>query len=476
METGNDTQSSGEKKEKDLILIADDDATFRKLIAKIATQQGFDIREAENGLVAKTIFDLLSDKVKLVITDVRMPELDGMALIQHIREKSEVPVLLVTGFTDIADVNTAQVLGATKFLKKPFGAEELIEAVQKCLNPQPEPAPDQEIKPPEAPKYCAIHIDEFISTSQLLSDLYLRLTEKNHVKIARKGEKVPLERLKFYKDKRVEYLFVTQEDFSSYVEFNIRLASVAAKSDRLSAQKKARLLKNTTEILVEKCFVSELNQDVVRPAQAMLEATLNLVSEDSDILEMFANIANKGDMIYSHSVAVSVFSCIVAREHGWGSTSTLFKTSLAGLLHDIGLKEVDPEIINKKRIHCSADDIKDLQSHSVRGRDLILQLKSVPEDVSTIVSQHHETPTGTGYPYRLRGDQIHPLARLIGTVDRFAELAVPISENQERYTPADALRRIHTLTPGDVDIDFLRHLMRLFNISDANIPGQTARA
>ncbi|GEM_PF-3389320 len=85
----------------------------------------------------------------------------------------------------------------------------------------------------------------------------------------------------------------------------------------------------------------------------------------------------------------------------WTAPSTLYKVSLAGLFHDIGYKELDRELITKKRALLTSDEIHLIESHVTRGRDIILSLAGIPEDIALIVYQHHEDCLGQGYPKRL---------------------------------------------------------------------------
>ena len=81
-------KSTVDADQRDLVLIVEDDPTFRRLLVRSIEMQGFHTREAENGLVAKTIFDLNEKELKLVISDIRMPALDGIGFLAHVRSKS----------------------------------------------------------------------------------------------------------------------------------------------------------------------------------------------------------------------------------------------------------------------------------------------------------------------------------------------------------------------------------------------------
>ena len=447
-----------------VLLVVDDDEAFRKILVRTLTSRGYNVREAENGLVGKTIFDLARVEIRLVISDIRMPELDGVQLLKHIRTSSKVPVVLMTGFSEILEVQQAYEMGASEFLTKPFRVADIFKTVEACLNPKAEIAA---VKTPETERkaYCPIHIDEFITTSKLRTDIYVRLSEEKYVKVAHRDDVVPVDRLRVYKEKKVEHLFVTIEDFATYVDFTINFTSMAVKNKALSKEQKIRLLRHTAETIVGKCFADQLDPELFKPAQRMVEDTLNLASEDPMTLELLTNLQSHSDKLYAHSVAVSLFSCLVARAHGWTAANTLFRVAMGGLFHDIGLKELPSELLRKNRIQQSPEEVKQMETHPARGRDLVVQLRSLPEDISQIVLNHHEAPTGTGYPHGLSGDDIHPLAKLIGTVDRFVDLIMPITDDTAAMTPTEGLDRLGRFHIDQIDVNFFRRLMEVFNHS-----------
>jgi DNA-binding NtrC family response regulator len=106
--------------ERPLVLIVEDDKIFRRVLVRALDTYGFDTRDAENGMVAKTIFDLNLDRIKIIISDIRMPELDGIGFLAHVRKSSQVAFILMTGFSEIIEVKDAYALGATDFVAKPF--------------------------------------------------------------------------------------------------------------------------------------------------------------------------------------------------------------------------------------------------------------------------------------------------------------------------------------------------------------------
>ena len=112
------------------ILIADDEANIRRILETRMAMQGHVITCANNGAEALEIFR--GFEPDLVVLDVMMPELDGFAVLERIRAQSEVPVILLTALSDVADRITGLQLGADDYMVKPFSPKEL-EARIRCV-------------------------------------------------------------------------------------------------------------------------------------------------------------------------------------------------------------------------------------------------------------------------------------------------------------------------------------------------------
>jgi response regulator RpfG family c-di-GMP phosphodiesterase len=459
-----------------LILLVEDDDVFRHLIAENLEAAGYDTRHAENGIVAKTIFDLNVDRIAIIISDIRMPKVDGLEFLKHVRKTADTPFIMMTGFSEVLETKQAHHHGATDFILKPFKKNVLLDAIKNCLNPTAnlpaDPEPDNKY---ELPKYCAIHIDEFISSSKLQSDIFIKLSGDKYVKIAHEGDLIPVNRLRTYRDKHVEFLYVLVDDFDKYVNFNQKISKAALQmpASSISSEKKLFLMRVTTETILHKCFLTNIDPGSVKAVQNTIEQTLNITTQDAEILDVFFHLHTRGDRIYSNSVASAVLACLVAKRHGWHAASTLFRLTLAGLFQDIGFKELDPSLVRKKRISRTAEETKLIESHPIRSRDIVLRLKGIPEEVAQIVYQHQETLSGTGYPQRPKVDDIHALARLLITVNTFVELISPLEDQTESLTPEAALYEIRRSHREDVDMTFVRRLMELFGVTSDTSLGST---
>ena len=116
----------------DRILVVDDESNLRKVLAGLLRREGYEVDTAEDGAEAWDM--LVDDDYAAVVTDLRMPNLDGMSLLKRIAQRSpELPVIIVTAHGTIDTAVEAVKLGAFDFITKPFDQQELAKVVAKAV-------------------------------------------------------------------------------------------------------------------------------------------------------------------------------------------------------------------------------------------------------------------------------------------------------------------------------------------------------
>lgn len=122
-----------------LVLVVDDESRMRRFIRMNMELEGYQIIEAENGLLA--LEQIRQHTPDLVIMDVMMPEMDGFETLKLLREISTVPVILLTVKSDEDDKIQGLSLGADDYVTKPFSPRELVTRVTAVLRRAEWPAP-----------------------------------------------------------------------------------------------------------------------------------------------------------------------------------------------------------------------------------------------------------------------------------------------------------------------------------------------
>ncbi|MDX1815383.1 MAG: sigma-54 dependent transcriptional regulator, partial [Thermodesulfobacteriota bacterium] len=114
------------------ILVAEDDRNLRRVLRAILVREGYDVAEASNGEAAAAW--LAEHRADALVTDIRMPKMDGLALLRHLRERRpDLPVILITAYGTIGDAVEAIRSGAFDYISKPFDEAELLRVVGNAV-------------------------------------------------------------------------------------------------------------------------------------------------------------------------------------------------------------------------------------------------------------------------------------------------------------------------------------------------------
>ena len=113
------------------VLVVDDDPDVRALVSTLLGRAGYQVTEAQDGRAA--LKALYGERPDLVVLDVNMPDLDGWATLERIRELSDVPVVMLSARGEELEKVRALRAGADDYVTKPFGRQELLARVESVL-------------------------------------------------------------------------------------------------------------------------------------------------------------------------------------------------------------------------------------------------------------------------------------------------------------------------------------------------------
>lgn len=116
------------------VLVADDDATIGEMLKSGLEVLGYEVVTANSGSEIKNTLGRI--RPDLILMDVSMPGADGISICRDIRlspETHDIPIIILTAFTDGKTFHDAMLFGATDFLTKPFDFSEVLKKVQESL-------------------------------------------------------------------------------------------------------------------------------------------------------------------------------------------------------------------------------------------------------------------------------------------------------------------------------------------------------
>jgi two-component system, OmpR family, KDP operon response regulator KdpE len=113
------------------ILIVDDELPILRAVTPLLRSRGYEVQSVVNG--ANALAEIATDHPDLLIVDLGLPDMDGLEVCRRVRERSTVPIIVLSARGSEKDKVSALDLGADDYVTKPFGPDELLARVRACL-------------------------------------------------------------------------------------------------------------------------------------------------------------------------------------------------------------------------------------------------------------------------------------------------------------------------------------------------------
>ena len=125
------------------LLIVEDDLTFSTMLKTWLKKKGFEVETASTQARARKL--LAEQPFDLILSDLRLPDKDGMTLLSWLREQSnQVPFIIMTGYAEIQSAVKAIKEGATDYISKPVQPDELLKKIKEAINTEHASAEEEE--------------------------------------------------------------------------------------------------------------------------------------------------------------------------------------------------------------------------------------------------------------------------------------------------------------------------------------------
>ncbi len=208
----------------------------------------------------------------------------------------------------------------------------------------------------------------------------------------------------------------------------LELRATAAKCEK-EFLKAAGILKNISHKIFSR------PQEACNDANQLVQQMLDSLLTDKDIAIHLMNDKVSGEEMYFHSMNVAVLSMMLAKELGM-SAREIKQLGVGCLFHDIGKVEIPDRIAHSSEPLTLAEK-NILRQHCHYG-EVIGKKVGLPKESLDIIMQHHEYADGSGYPLRLKGDQMSALAHIVSIVNTYDNHCNHVNMN-DSLSPFEAL-------------------------------------
>ena len=271
-------------------------------------------------------------------------------------------------------------------------------------------------------EYIPISINRFLCGESAPMDLYLRLADSKFIKVVKNGDEFNKDRLRNYKDKSVDTIFITSVDFPKYVNGCLSLLRKMVDNNRPGSAQDFGLSLQVAETVFMALKVEGVSKDSMEQVLELGEILSDQIKAKPKLGAFVEQLFEMDNAVTRHAIAVTTISLMILHNLRWQLKRNVDAIVVASLLHDITLLPY-PEIYSEPEDNWSDDVKKAYADHPFEGAQLLLDSGALGDKrVADIIRNHQELPNGTGFPNGLQGNQIYPMALPLIMADRLGQL------------------------------------------------------
>ena len=385
------------------ILIVDDEEDIREIFEMVLKRSfHLDVLSAGSGNEAVKIINQ-KGKPEIIISDLKMPDGDGIFLYQTIKQKNwNIPfVICSTESAMILRRTFPDILG---FIEKPNIIAPGVELVGSVVAKMPDP-----------PDFAPLRTSLLLRWGIVNYDLYMKLSDTRYVKVLNAGEAFHSEDEVRFTSKGVTHLYITSCDADAFLKAFEKNISMLISSERKPSAELSVVTLESLEVVERIGKAIGWTPVVLEAAKYAVELATKVVSSEPDLMKLLKKKIKEPNSHFStHVSTLSLLACGFCHNLGWVSESTQMKLGLAALVHDLLVDEShysDIHFWNEAAAKGKekTEDVLKYRNHPAETANLILTLKNIPSDVDQIILQHHESKDGKGFPRGLISSRILPM-------------------------------------------------------------------
>lgn len=429
------------------VLVVDDEDMILNLCTEILSREGYKVTAVPDGF--KAIEEVKNRPFDLLITDLRMPGMNGMELYSAIKElKDDITTIIITGYGTVDTAIESLKKGIEGFILKPFSQKELIDSVSLALQKNRLIRENIRLKA----LIPLIEINRMLITEIEIEGLFntimdtalseigadrvsIMLLEEGTDEISVRASKGLLdERVRGFRTKIGEDIsgWVAQRGEGLLLNDGIHHDPIILRSMRRNVVYSGMCV----PLNIKGRILGVINLSKIRPGIPFTKGDLDLFSiiagqmsvslENArlykeikenyfkTILALAAAIETKDPYTKGHSSAVARHALAIAQEVGL-SKERLEEIYIAGILHDVGKIGISEQLLCKEG-KLTDEEYLIMQEHPSHAKK-ILEPVGFSEWIIKSICYHHEWFNGTGYPDGLKGEEIPLGARILCVAD-----------------------------------------------------------
>lgn len=309
-----------------------------------------------------------------------------------------------------------------------------------------------------SPTYFKTRIDTIYPNTPLTFDLHIKLGDR-YMTYIRAGDQLTTEKKSTLKLKDSgNHFFIKEEDRWAYRKF----MSDLVRSVNTDVKEKSNLLRESALSFIEEIFEQPDVYKALDDSRPLIQDFIELIESEPAAMANLISLSTHDFYTYNHSLDVSIYSLGLGKALKYDK-KTLEELGIGALFHDVGKRFVSLDILCKNG---ALDDSEwqQMQQHPQFGLDILIDKPDITPGIIAACYEHHESWSGTGYPQRLKKEEIHPFGRIISITDTFDAMTTQRSYNKP-MNPIQAINMMKEKLVNRYDPQMIQAMSEvLFNL------------
>lgn len=294
-----------------------------------------------------------------------------------------------------------------------------------------------------------VSVFEFDEDERVPFDIYLYLPFNRKVILYLKKDQIMDEKMRSKFKNNMNYnMYINRANLKKYLHYTSEILkksaevstdTVLANSSKLSTAKLAENLSFLMKGFFSEEFIESEGTDLLENFKTLTSDFVGQVSKNPENVKSYQKLAYQKMTHQTHAANVAAYCCLFGSLAGLEDLESL---QLGGLLHDIGLADMPEEILGRSIESLDEDEKNTYLLHPGSGKMTIeATIPQTSPHVLSMVLYHHEQPSGEGYPYKLKSEQISDYAKICSLADEFDKLT-SVRAGYKQLSPHQAMLRI----------------------------------
>lgn len=280
-----------------------------------------------------------------------------------------------------------------RFLQKPYEINDLINLLEEVMGENADKTES---------KFKKVRIDKYLNTHKTSFPIHVKINEEKIVKLNQMGDSESENLLNKLQSKGVQYIYLSKEDYSLYINESFGTIAEVLKSSDFSLSEKIDAQFNSVDSFHDGLVLLGVPEQSLKLAKDSIDTTIENLQKSKGLTPLLARILSRTGYIQQISLLTNYIAVAIAKETDYADKKLYEKLSLASIFMDMSLqKSSSCEIMDVNGENFRSLDFgtrSKITSHPEESCNILEGYIEIPTDVRNMILAHHERADGSGFP------------------------------------------------------------------------------